>query len=582
MQWCRRFIYCRGNTLLASAQSFTSLRDNLRLLKLQPVSGEGTSPAPSLLSSSSSSASSASSSSALPASTYYNFSTSPVSFTTTGSTVRRKTVRRQTLYGTNYADDQLPLQNDHVYDDAKDPYSSLRIFRRDMVDLGRTIPLSVDVPLKRFVDMFCDFDAKRCKLCNESFHQWFSHCGAIPHQGREGLALELVRAYCGTPEEIVKMFWYRLHTSTNLFRRIPSLSHDNSRIRKKRLQYLLRFLIDRKVLVDTFNVMQSEGGSSAGRSWEFERLEWVGDNVVKYIFNSHLLCLFPVWEGGMRGRLGYSQFVIDGNEGLARAYDFLELRKLTKSDRVVSKFKSDVVETLFGELQVYLWCTEEDLGQESFALPFSPEMFPLRSIVAHVMDELGHVMFMYHLESVLSAVQRIVRENDLHYVKADPALRTDRRLEFGEMGGGGESSYLTGGNLQIAHTGPTNVILSKSRIPYKSGRGGHGGGMSQYLESTNYDRFRQVTRLGGLLPVPFAAHQLTPSPAFLPHLQVDEKYHVTSTVFNKSMETWHKQLCQEYENDTSYRVGVKPTAAVKSPVLDVLQLMDEGLVTELL
>lgn len=573
MIWRRRIVSFRKDSSLFGGFFVGSpFQGGHRFLRLEPVTGVAPpSPSSPLFSSSVLS----------PSTTYYNFSTSPVSFSTTGHTVRRKTVRRQSAYGSNYADDQLPLENNHVYEDPSDPYRHLRIFRRDMVDLSRPIPLSVDVPLKRFIDMFCDFDGKRCKLCNESFHQWYSHCGAIPHQGREGLALELVRAYCGTPEEIVKMFWHRLHTSSNLFRRIPSLSHDNSRIRKKRLQYLLRFLIDRRVLVDTFNVMQSEGGTSAGRSWEFERLEWVGDNVVKYIFNSHLLCLFPAWEGGMRGRLGYSQFVIDGNEGLARAYDFLELRKLTKSDRVVSKFKSDVVETLFGELQVYLWSTEEDLGQESFALPFSPEMFPLRAIVGHVMDELAHVMFMYHLESVLAAVQRIVRENDLHYAKADPALKSDRRVEFGGMGGSG-GSYLSGGCPQLSNTGHTNVTLSKSRVPYKTGgRGGLAGGLLQYLESTNYDRFRQVTRLGGLLPVPFATDQLAPSPTFLPHLQVDEKRPMHFTALKDGMTVWREKTIQESSRD-SFPLATAPALPKKSPALSVHELMDEGLVPELL
>eukprot|EP00796_Vickermania_ingenoplastis_P004920 gene4920-3532_t len=440
---------------------------------------------------------------ASPAPVYNNFSTSPVTFTMSGHSLR-KSVRRQAFGASGYGDDQLPLENDHTYDPG-DPYGHLRIFRRDMVDVGRPLMLSVDVTMKRFLDMFCDFDGKRCKLCNESFHHWHSHCGAIPHMGREGLALELVRAYCGTPDEIVKMFWHRLHNST-LFRRLPSLSHHDSRIRKKRLQYLLRFLNDRRVLVDTFNVMQ-QMGSSAGRSWEFERLEWVGDNVVKYVFNSHLLCLFPTWEGGMRGRLGYTQFVIDGNEGLARAYDFLELQKLTRSDRVVSKFKSDVVETLFGELQVYLWSTEEDVGFDVHALPFTPDLLPLRAIVGHVMDELAHVMFMYHLEFLLSVVKRVIKDNELQLVKADPALKTDRRMD------------LAGRSYQAAAAAvPTNIHLTPARVAYKSsGR----GGLYQYLESTNYEKFRLATPLGGLLPLPFAASQLAPSPTFMSHLHRD-------------------------------------------------------------
>ncbi|RNF08913.1 putative RNA editing complex protein MP61 [Trypanosoma rangeli] len=392
--------------------------------------------------------------------------------------------------------------------DPNDPYGHVRIYRKDMVsDVGgRAFQLSVDVPLKKFVDLFSDFDGKRCKLCNESYMQWHSHSGVIPHSGREALMLEMVRAYCGTPEEIAKMWWHRLNTST-VFNRIPSLSHDNSHIRKRRLQYLLQFLKDRDVIRDTFNVQQSAGG--AGRSWEFERLEWIGDNVVKYVFNDRFNVLFPVREGGIRGRLGYAQFMIDGNDGLARAYDHLELQKLTLSDRVVSKFKSDVVETLFGELQLFLWSSETDVGTAYFALPFTSEMFPLRALVWHVMEELAHVMFMYHVDHILAAIQRIVREHQLQFVRADPSLRghTDLQNELASTLYAKRS--LTGSGKLT----PTRISPS---LRFKDGFA------ALYHESSNYEGFKRVHALGGLLPRPFSREELSATPSFLPHLQNDE------------------------------------------------------------
>ncbi|KAH8611515.1 hypothetical protein ERJ75_000964000 [Trypanosoma vivax] len=413
------------------------------------------------------------------------------------------------MTGCGSGHDSMPVDVDqHLAPDLNDPYAHVQIYRKDMVSDagGRAFQLSVDVPLKKFVDLFCDFDGKRCKLCNESFMQWHSHSGVIPHSGREALMLEMVRAYCGLPEDIAKMWWHRLNTST-AFNRIPQLSHDNSHVRKRRLQYLLKFLKDRDVIRDTFNVHQSAGG--AGRSWEFERLEWIGDNVVKYVFNDRFNVVFPVREGGIRGRLGYAQFMIDGNDGLARAYDYLELQQLTLSDRVVSKFKSDVVETLFGELQLYIWSSEADIGTSYFALPFTGEMISLRALVWHVMEELAHVMFMYHVDHALAAIQRIVRENQLQFIRADPALRghTDLQSELAN-------------SFYAKKAVPVHNKLTATKMPPNMRF--RDGGAALYHESSNYDSFKRVGALGGLLPRPFSRKELTATSSFLPHLQEDD------------------------------------------------------------
>lgn len=408
-----------------------------------------------------------------------------------------------------YAEDSLPMDNTSTVDES-DPYKGVRIFRRDMLDShgSKSPPLSLDVSYKKFIDMFCDFESKRCKLCNETILQWHTHQGAIPHAGREGVLLELVRAYCGTPDEILKMWWHRLHTSMD-FQRIPTLSHNNSHVRKRRLQFLLRFLKDRQIIKDTFNVQQS-AAAGAGRTWEFERLEWVGDNVIKYLFSNRLNCVFPVREGGIRGKLGYAQFMIDGNDGLARAYDYLELQLLTQSDRVVSKFKSDVVETLFGELQLYLWATEVDAGTEYHAVPFTPAMHSVRAIVAHVMEELAHVMFMYHAEYLNGCLQRVVRENQLQFVRTDPALR-------GNSTDHSSNDHRAAMYAKRAHSAASNKKLSSTRVPHIN-QGGSGSAL--FMESVNYDAFKRVVSLGGLLPRPFAVDELAATPTFMPHLQV--------------------------------------------------------------
>ncbi|KEG14979.1 putative RNA editing complex protein MP61 [Trypanosoma grayi] len=471
----------------------------------------------------------------------------------------------------------LPVDVSVSVADPKDPYAHVHIYRKDMVSDagGRAFQLSVDVPLKKFVDLFSDFDGKRCKLCNESYMQWHSHSGVIPHSGREALMLEMVRAYCGTPEEIARMWWHRLNTSP-VFNRIPVLSHDNSHIRKRRLQYLLKFLKDRDVIRDTFNVNQNAGG--AGRSWEFERLEWIGDNVVKYVFNDRFNVVFPVREGGIRGRLGYAQFMIDGNDGLARAYDYLELQKLTLSDRVVSKFKSDVVETLFGELQLFLWSSETDIGTEYFELPFTSEMFPLRALVWHVMEELAHVMFMYHVDHILAAIQRIVREHQLQFIRADPSLRGNTDLQ-NEL-----ASSLYAKKAVNCGSRLTATKMSPS-LRFKD------GSAAMFHESSNYDAFRRVYALGGLLPRPFARGELAGIPSFLPQLQEDNamarrvptEWWLNVVNASEGDGATHQCVAESLSPNSASAVTPQPrlVASVAAPTLGVPQLKDELLVPEL-
>lgn len=518
---------------------------------------------------------------------YYNFSTFRDGGSTAGLRSSRGSGAGRGRRRRPFGSEETLVNPSAVNEDITDAYKHLHIFRKDMSEShgGRGHGLSVDLSVKGFTDMFSDYDTRRCKLCNESYTQWHSHTGCVPHGGREAMLLELVRPFMGTPEEIVQMFWDRLHHSRK-FERIRSLSHANSHIRKRRLQYVLQFLHDRRILVDVFNV-NKEGG--AGRSWEFERLEWLGDNVVKYILGNRMGCLFPVSEGGIKGRLSLFQFVIDGNDGLARGYDYLELQQFTQSDRIVSKFKSDCVETLFGELQVYLWSSEEDVGTEVYALPFSPEMFTIRALARHAIEELGHVLVMYHIESVLGSLQRVAREKQLQFVRADPALRGNADLQS-EV-----ASHMYARNQQRAgsllpgqlHQHPGQ--LSKKKVPVPSLGGSHNGVSADaalFAMASSYDSFSKVVPLGGLLPRPFADTELSPSPNYLPQLQ-----RVPLARPGGAADGGAGLLADEFERLSaanepacggSHATGLKGPLSRRPAKLSVADLKDHRLVEELL
>ncbi|AIO02245.1 RNA editing complex protein MP61 [Leishmania panamensis] len=461
------------------------------------------------------------------ASVYYNFATPVDVFRdgADGGSVCHRRQRREAL-----GREGGPLLVAPRTPDPGDPLQRLNIFRRDFSDYSvsargsQNIMVSVDTTTRRFLDMFCDFDAKRCKLCNETFTQWHVHTNGIPHAGREGMLLELVRPYCGTPEELIEMWWQRLN-SCAAFHRIPALSHNNPHERKRRLLYLLKLLKDRGILVETFNVSDSQSINSA-RSWEFERLEFVGDNVVKYILNSVISCTFPPHEGGAKGKLTCFQFVMDGNDGLARGYDHLDLQQLASSVRVVSKFKSDIVETLFAELQMYLWSTQHDVGTSPLVFPFTRDIYTLRALVQHVLYELAIELFLYHISYINGMLQRVMRENHLQFVKTDAALNPTTganirswgmKASHGDWTDRGEDHSLPQGYGAPAMPAPTVTLMKvRSQRAHRQG-----SDAALFFESTNYDNFKRVVPIGGLLPRAFAREELSVIPNYMPHLQSD-------------------------------------------------------------
>ena len=299
--------------------------------------------------------------------------------------------------------------------------------------------LSVDVPLKELLHEYIFEDegsgqTKKCVLCNDVVSYDKSHINFVPHIAREGILTEILRAYCGQPKEVVERWWRRLDCCES-FPRIRELSSDDSSTRRKNLLHVLKFLKERHILRECFSVVDCQQPSSAGRSWEFERLEWVGDSVVKYLFNDRITVMFPMEEGGVVGKLSFFQNLIDGNNGLARAYDYLQLEQLTESDKVISKFKSDVVEAVFGELQVYIWSTQYEWETASIEFPLSPELLPIRALVAHAMHELAHVMIMFHVESVLESANYLLQRHSLEVVRADPEMRKDKMRRASTMAG---------------------------------------------------------------------------------------------------------------------------------------------------
>ena len=150
-----------------------------------------------------------------------------------------------------------------------------------------------------------------------------------------------------------------------------------------------------------------------GRSNVFERFEMVGDNVVKVVFFDRLQQLFPLSDGGCSGKLTMIQQLIDSNEGLLQAFDYLELDKIIGTSLSQSKFKSDVMEALFGELQTYLWAVPQQWNSPVEYAPLNaaagPEMRYVEAVVRHVLLELTDVILMFAVESSVVRAAKVVQ-----------------------------------------------------------------------------------------------------------------------------------------------------------------------------
>lgn len=199
------------------------------------------------------------------------------------------------------------------------------------------------------------------------------------------------------------------------FQRIHLLSADAPRMRLWRIHYLLGMLKKIGVLKDSL-CLQGMASASAhvfnAGSTGFQRSEMVGDNIIKVILVDRLNAVFPKHEGGpSAGRLHLIQQLVDSNAGLLAIYDYLYLDHIIGVQLPNSKSKSDVVEALFGELQMFLWAGEEHRGVEVYlARPDAHSRY--RVVLArHALHEITHAILMWRLETTLRRAQSFIEEH---------------------------------------------------------------------------------------------------------------------------------------------------------------------------
>ncbi|CCW59975.1 unnamed protein product [Phytomonas sp. EM1] len=190
------------------------------------------------------------------------------------------------------------------------------------------------------------------------------------------------------------------------FLRIPSMSTNNPRRRLWRLRFLLRLLRTKGILRDS---IPSSSKVSFARSNRFERCEMLGDNIIKYVFYDRLNVLFPPTEGGVCKKLALIQQMLDSNGGLLALYDYLKLDAMIGSNLANNKSKADVIESLFGELQTFLWASEIRQGIDFYPAFLNKDFVYLRAMVSHVLHELAHTAVMWRVEDTLNISRAFVK-----------------------------------------------------------------------------------------------------------------------------------------------------------------------------
>jgi len=258
-----------------------------------------------------------------------------------------------------------------------------------------------------------DERAGKCIVCDEEIKSWSGHTAFVSHQARMGILDRVMSGACGPVNHIVARWWKLLNLQPDgaQLPRLRPLSSDFTEERRQRLIYLLRFLQGNGILKVALGVYNDET-KEFGRSNVFERFEMVGDNVVKCVFFDRLQALFPLTDGGVTGKLVMIQQLIDSNEGLLQAFDYLELGKIIGWSLSQSKFKSDVMEALFGELQTYLWAVAQQWDGPVEYSPLhaaaGPEMVYVEAVVRHALLELTDVILMFAVESTVTRARKFL------------------------------------------------------------------------------------------------------------------------------------------------------------------------------
>ena len=182
---------------------------------------------------------------------------------------------------------------------------------------------------------------------------------------------------------------------------------------------------------------------STGRSFEFDQAEWVGDLVIPTVLWDMVSNAFDTQTEGISAfnSLGPLIGVLYGNPHLEFTYDFARLDLLVAdAHKVMSKGKSDVVEAMVGELEIFLWGCQVNVSSSVMPAPPTEDHQHLASLATHCRNLLVALVLLSYLgpttERIVALRQKLRGEIPLaslvgpqpYIARCLPSLQNSRRI----------------------------------------------------------------------------------------------------------------------------------------------------------
>eukprot|EP00759_Apiculatamorpha_spiralis_P006668 PhF_6_TR13913/c0_g1_i2/m.22368 len=254
-----------------------------------------------------------------------------------------------------------------------------------------------------------------CILCDKSVgSSWAIHEQTGWHKMSLAIMVMIRHHYDAPTEKQVWEEWMRsavLHPSTYYICR-PLVSED--------FYQCIRSLVNSvTTLRDQVNLVTHSGNLRNGKTFHFEQLEWVGDLVLAPCVHDVIGSLFDMesessWlplVGPILSTGGGDGF-FTSNDHLEFVFDKIQLQSAILGPAPIGKAKSDTIEAILGELEMFCWSCEESAA--GISQPVVPPHGSLYAYAQHTKNLLCALVVLVFLRRCLPSAIEVLRKIDPH------------------------------------------------------------------------------------------------------------------------------------------------------------------------
>ena len=245
-----------------------------------------------------------------------------------------------------------------------------------------------------------------CMLCGHTIlDTWAAHEAFSMHRMAMSVFAEIFENHRFRSAKAIQDDWMAaalIHNNPNTIHALVSLDiHDL----RRQLHTLVRFL-------GRYGILKESVSFVRGRTFDFDQAEWLGDVAIPPLVLSTVARVFDfeardsIWRR-IYGDIGF----LFGNPHLEATFDFLGLRGLIEDGQyaIQGKTKSDFVETLAGELQMFLLGAELDCDALREPCIAASNQCSLYQLADHTLHVLAALIFMSFLVPTVGNVVEIVQ-----------------------------------------------------------------------------------------------------------------------------------------------------------------------------